>query len=564
MVFNRFAMLFGRLAGVVLATTISLQAVAQQAPETPAVVQKISAANTRVEMTVNASRILSMDRVIPRAQVANPDLLDFTVLSENQVQIHAKKAGLTTINLWDDKEEVHTVDVIILGDVRELDRLLRAQFPTAAVKLTPTSSSSLVLSGYVDRTDYVNRIVTIAQEYYPKVINNMIVGGSQQVLLQVRVMEVSRTNLKSLGFDFASFSGDNFVGTAASGLISKANPTAGLFRSAGSLTTNGSETLQFGIVSDPSGFTGFMEALKQENLLKVLAEPNLVTVSGRPASYLVGGEVPYPQPTGFGNISINFKPFGTQIDFVPIVLGNGGVRLEVRPQVSELDRTIGVTINGTTVPGFRQRMVDTGVEMKFGQTLAIAGLLQQRTEVEKRGFPYLMDVPYLGMLFSKKRNVINEVELVILVRPELVEALDPDQVPPCGPGMNSMSPDDCDLFFHGYTEIPIKNPNMMGPMGPHAAPEQVVPPNPSAPTEPMPNAQTSQRANRTVTVSDAPGDPRMAANSSRRGVPYQPPAATGPQSYNPSNPQVRKARPQANPSTAPPGFIGPTGYDVKK
>ncbi len=247
-------------------------------------------------------------------------------------------------------------------------------------------------------------------------------------------MEVSRTNLKSLGFDFANFSGADFFGSSASGIINKANPTAGLFRTAGSLTTNGQETIQFGIVNDPSGFVGFLEALKRENLLKVLAEPNLVTVSGRPASYLVGGQVPYPQPTGFGNISINFKPFGTQIDFVPIVLGNGGVRLEVRPQVSELDRTIGVSINGTTVPGFRERMVDTGVELKFGQTLAIAGLLQQRVEMEKRGLPYLMDVPYLGMLFSRKISTVNEVELLIVVRPELVEAMDPDQVPACGPG----------------------------------------------------------------------------------------------------------------------------------
>jgi len=560
MVFKRLAILFGlRVAALIPAVSIGLPALAQQSTESAPVVQKITAANTKVEMTVNASRILIMDRAIPRAQVANPDLLEFTVLSENQVQLHAKKAGITTVNLWDDKDEVHTVDVIVLGDVRELDLLLRAQFPTAAVKLTPTSSSSLLLSGYVDRTDYVNRIVTIAQEYYPKVINNMIVGGSQQVLLSVRVMEVSRTNLKSLGFDFANFSGSNFIASSASGIISKANPTAGLFRTAGSLTTNGREAIQFGIVNDPSGFVGFLEALKQENLLKVLAEPNLVTVSGRPATYLVGGEVPYPQPTGFGNISIMFKPFGTQIDFVPIVLGNGGVRLEVRPQVSELDRTIGVTVNGTTVPGFRQRMVDTGVEMKFGQTLAIAGLLQQRTEMEKRGLPYLMDVPYLGAAFSVKRNVINEVELLVMVRPELVEALDPDQVPACGPGMNSMSPDDCDLYWKGYVEVPARPPGANG----GGAPEQVEQPAPAGPVEEMPQTRARPQTGRGVVISDRNSDPRTAAGSSRRPI-SSPSAGSRSEPYNPSNPQARKTRAQANPESGPPGLIGPIGYDVRK
>ena len=147
------------------------------------------------------------------------------MLSENEVQLHAKKAGITTVNLWDSKNEIHTVDVIISGDVRELEHLLRLQFPTASVKLYPTSASTLILFGYVDRPDYVNRIVRIAEDYFPKVLNNMTVGGSQQVLLHVKVMEVSRTNLKTLGFDWMNFSaGGDFVGSSASGLSPKPPP----------------------------------------------------------------------------------------------------------------------------------------------------------------------------------------------------------------------------------------------------------------------------------------------------------------------------------------------------
>jgi pilus assembly protein CpaC len=554
---NRFAQLCLCWTTITLATCATRPATAQDVGG-PAVVQKIDAVNTKLEMMVDGSRILSMDKPIPKAQVANPELLDFTVLAENQVQIHAKKPGITTVNLWDQKGEVHTIDVIITGDVRELDRLLRIQFPTVAVKLVPTKSSSLIISGYVDRPDYVNRIVRIAEEYYPKVINNMIVGGSQQVLLHVKVMEVSRTNLKVLGFDFMGFTeSGNFMGSTASGLITKASPTASLFRAGGLMSTTGRETFQFGIVNDPGGFVGFLEALKQEDLLKVLAEPNLVTVSGRPANYLVGGQMPYPMPTGFGNIAIAFRDFGTQIDFVPIVLGNGGVRLEVRPRVSEIDPTLSITVAGTSVPGFRIREVDTGVELKFGQTLAIAGLLQQRTIAQKKGLPYLMDMPYIGTAFSRTTNTMNEVELLILVRPELVEALDPDQVPPCGPGMNSMSPDDCGLYWKRFLEVPIP-PDMQGPLPPFTRDgtefDPANPPTAVPPTEDMPSSRARSSSRADVAAGAAAQNPRVAAA----------PASSGGRSdsYNPSTPQARRNAAPANAKPAKPGFIGPIGYDV--
>jgi pilus assembly protein CpaC len=567
-----------RWTAAVLVAFVTLSSLADEITAPPPVVQKITTANSRVEITVNSSRILKMNSPIPRAQVSNPELLAFTVLSENEVQIHAKKAGITTVNLWDDKDEVHTVDVVITGDVRELEGLLKMQFPTISIKLYPTQASTLIVSGYVDRPDYVNTIMRIAEDYYPKVINNMIVGGTQQVLLHVRVMEVSRTNLKALGFDFANFSGGNFTGSTAAGLISKANPVASVFRTGASLTSSGAETLQFGIVSNPSGFVGFLEALKRENLLKVLAEPNLVTVSGRPASYLVGGEMPYPQPTGFGNISVNFKPFGTQVDFVPIVLGNGGVRLEVRPQVSELDPTLSISIAGTSVPGFRQRMVDTGVEMKFGQTLAIAGLLQQRVENEKRGIPYLMDMPYLGAVFGRIQSRINEVELLILVRPELVEAMDPDQVPQCaGPGMSSQIPDDCGLYWKRYIETPVQpyGPQGHGPAGygpgpmmhenEVPAPEHVIP-TPAPSGEEIPTTNVRSRPKATVVESDRGQQaPSLPPSSRRPAYAHQGVAVpTRSPSYNPSNRQAQRTSGQTNPASDPPGFIGPIGYDVKK
>ncbi len=524
----------GRVAAALLVIFICREGLAQDTASPPPVETNITAVNTKVEMTVNGSRILRLEKPIPRAQVDNPDLLAFTVISETEVQLHAKKAGITSVVLWDDNDDTYTIDVVIVGDVRELEGLLKSQFPTASIKLYPTQSSTLVMSGYVDRADHVNTIMRIAEDYYPKVINNMIVGGTQQVLLHVKVMEVSRTNLKELGFDFANFSGNNFTGSTISGIMSKASPTANVFRSAASFTTSNAETLQFGIVSNPSGFVGFLDALKQEDLLKVLAEPNLVTVSGRPASYLVGGEMPYPQPTGFGNISINFKPFGTQIDFVPIVLGNGSVRLEVRPQVSELDPTLSITVNGTSVPGFRKRFVDTGVEMKFGQTLAIAGLLQQRVESQVRGLPYLRDMPYIGAAFRRTRSRINEVELLIMVTPELVEAMDRDQVPPCRAGPELADSRRQRFVLEGIHRDPVQpygleghgpagpGPMIYGPGGGMPAgpgyqqfgPEQVIPDPVSDEEIPMTRA-ASQRSGAVASDGSA-GQPARAASSRRR------------------------------------------------
>jgi pilus assembly protein CpaC len=583
MFFNRFRQFSGlSLSAAIFAASVDLPAMAQESPGRRAagprlsvaeqsvpgpapVVQKIEATNTRVEMTVNGSRILSMDKPIPTAQVANPELLDFTVISENKVQIHAKKAGITSVNLWDEDDKIHTVDVMISGDVRELDRLLRLQYPTASIKLIPTAAGTLLIFGYVDRPDYVDRIMRIAEDYYPKVLNNMTVGGSQQVLLRVKVMQVSRTKLRNLGMDLMDFAGASYGGTTAAGLITKATATAGLARTTTSFTSNGAETLQGGILSGGNQFITMIEALKQDDILKVLAEPTLVTVSGRPASCNVGGEVAYPQPTGFGNISVAFRPFGTQIDFVPIVLGNGSVRLEVRPRVSEVDPTLGTTINGTSVPGFRVREADTGVEMKFGQTLAIAGLLSQETEHSDRGVPYLMDVPYLGALFRRSHDKVNEIELLILVSPELVEALDPDQVPPCAPGMSSLSPDDCGEYFKGYREVPVKPPGMMGPSGSNMMQEQVPVPPPSPAGDEVPSARWPSRSRGTVVVTDAPAKPRVAADSARRPTSNRLPATASArvERYNPSNPQIGKAGTPINPNSAPPGFIGPIGYDVK-
>jgi pilus assembly protein CpaC len=421
----------------------------------PSIIHKVRAASERLEMTVNSSRILSTEQKIPQAQVNNPDILDLTPLSPTEIQVSAKSTGVTQINLWDDQQNVTTIDVIVFADARELEYLLKSQFPQAALRVVPVANGVLI-SGYVDRPEHVGLISRIAEEYYPKVINNISVGGVQQVLLHVKVMEVSRTKLRDLGFDWVKLTGGNVVASGISGLLQAAGGV-----STGP-ATSGTQTFQFNIVNGSAAFFGLLEALRQDNLAKILAEPTLVTVSGRPASFNVGGEIPVPVPQSLGTISIEYKKYGTQLDFVPIVLGNGQIRLEVRPRVSEIDPSRSVTIASTTVPGLRSREVETGVEMKAGQTLAIAGLVQVRTEALNRGLPWISEVPYLGVPFRRVHEETNEIELLILVTPELVEAMDANQVPPCGPGTMTTSPDDCELFLKGHIEVPNCCPGGQG------------------------------------------------------------------------------------------------------
>jgi pilus assembly protein CpaC len=498
-------------------------------PVNPSILFKVRGSSERLEMTVHTSRILTMDQKIPQAQVNNPDILELTPLSPNQIQVSAKAAGVTQINLWGEDQKLFTIDVVVVGDARELAMVLRNTFPNAALKITPIASSVLI-SGYVDQPEHIDRIIRIAEEYYPKVVNNMTVGGVQQVLLHVKVMEVSRTKLRRLGFDFAKVTGSSVVGSGIAGLLQTSVDTStGL---APAVAGNPFNTFAFGIVNGKNAFYGFLDALRQDNLLKVVADPTLVTVSGRAASFVSGGEIPIPVPQSLGTISIEWKQYGTQVDFVPIVLGNGRIRLEVRPRVSELDDARSLTIQGTVVPGILCRQADTGVEMQAGQTLAIAGLVQTYVEASNAGLPWISEVPYLGVLFRKEEERRNDVELLMLVTPELVEAMDASEVPPCGPGMQTTDPSDWELFMKGHLEVPN-----CCPAGGNGACQN-------------------------GTASNAPA---ADGNSGGSGSPAD--------ESRPSGPQNRYSQPKPNPSSASSasgspngslGFIGPVGYDVVK
>lgn len=441
---------------LLLVVHFELATTSAQQPASSSIHFKVTNRAQRLEMTVNTSKILSMEYDVPKMLVNNPEIIKATPLSPNQVQVSAVRTGVTQLNLWDESGKVNAVDVLVIGDARELEALLKGQFPTASLKIQPLVNS-VVIAGYVPNADMVSRIVRMAEDFYPSVINNMRVGGVQTILLHTKVMEVSRTKMRQVGFDWAHLSGSSFIQQSVSGLLSSA--TGGLVPTA---TGVGGQAVSFGVVDGSSAFFGFVQALEERNLAKLLAEPTIVTVSGRPASFLSGGEFPILIPAGLGALAVEYRQFGTRVDFVPIVLGNGRVRLEVRPSVSDIDTSRSITVSGVSVPGLRTRYVDTAVEMKAGQTLALAGLIQNRIQAKHRGLPWLSNLPWLGAAFRRVEEENNEIELLIMVTPEFVDSIDPHEVSPCLPGMNSGSPNDLDLYGRGLIEVPQANRSPRG------------------------------------------------------------------------------------------------------
>lgn len=440
----------------------------------------VSEAVQRLDMIVKSSRILRVEGRIPKFQVHNEEVLTATPVSENQIQIFAKLPGTTQLNLWDTDEKLYTVDITITADAREVEGILSSQLPQATLKVTPLEDSA-ILSGTVTSGDDVDRAVAIVEQFYTRVINNIQVVGVQQVLLHTKIMEVSRTKLRDLGIDW-SLSGTQTLTIAPGGLISAANGTP--------LSIDGASARIVG-----GDFNGLLAALRQDDLVKLLAEPTVVATHGRPARFNVGGRVPTVVPSGNGAVSITFEEFGTSVDFLPFVVGPGRIRLEVRPEVTEPDPSRAVNISGTNVSAFTTRYVETAIEMQAGQTFAIAGLLQSRTESTVRRTPFLGELPYVGSLFRRTRERRNDIELLITVTPEFVEAMEAHEVPCGGPGLSTTSPTDKELYWKGHIEVP----NLYGDCGcPDGTAggtvtgECVIPGSPALSTDGVPMSGMSQ------------------------------------------------------------------------
>ncbi|MGH7199287.1 MAG: type II and III secretion system protein family protein, partial [Planctomycetaceae bacterium] len=417
----------------------------------------VTTQRSEMKIVERFSKVVETENRITTVDGFDPEVVNVTALSPHSVRVQALKPGITTMVVTDEVGEIFSVEVFVLGDVRHLQAYLSKLFPRSQVEAIAVQET-VVLRGWVEQPEHITEIMEIAQRFYAEPINQMRVGGGQTIILKVKVMEVQRSKVRRLGFNFLAVGEDAFISstpgalvpiTALNTLVPGATPAPAInTRALGDLTS------AFGFVSDSFAFQGFLDALKTEGLLKILAEPRLVTTNGRPANMLAGGEFPILVPQSLGTVTIEWREFGVQLEAVPLLLGQGRVRLRLQPEVSERDFANAVSVNGTTVPGLTTRRVNTEVEMRFGETYMLAGLLRFSKTAETAKVPFLGELPYIGAAFRRVRYEEGETELVILVTPELVGPMAPGQVPPGGPGLFTATPTDRELYWDGVLEVP--------------------------------------------------------------------------------------------------------------
>lgn len=391
-----------------------------------------------IELIMKTSRILEFDYDVPELVIDNQNIIRATPIASNKVLLTALKPGFATITVSDPNNQTQTINLTVQGDVRALEVALRRFFPNSTLRATALETG-VVISGTLAKASDVDGALIVASEYFSKVINNIKLPSSQMIAIEVQVYEVARTKVRELGLDWELFTSNAELAVAGA-----ANPT---------------NNIGFSVVDNGSSFNGFLQALERRSLAKLMDKPVLVTMNGRPAEFLQGGEIPFEINQGLGNVTIQFRPFGTKLDVVPIVQGEGTIRLEVRAEVSEPDKTLA---NNQGVSGFRVRRVNTGVDMKIGHTLALAGDIREEIEAEVRGVPYLMDLPVIGRGFSRVEEKKQEIELVILLTPRFIGEVDPSLMPSGGPGRNTVSPSDCELYDNGMIEVPRCGPDCGG------------------------------------------------------------------------------------------------------
>jgi pilus assembly protein CpaC len=404
----------------------------------------VTSSTRDIEVVSGASQPLKFEFPIPKLMVQVPEVIDAAAIAADEVLITGLKPGISKLIVVDENGKQMTLTIAVKIDVRILQRAIDKIFPTSQVKVDALSNK-VVLSGYVADSEQVTNILELANDYFPVgVINNVRVAKSPNVAIQVKIYEVSRSKLRRLGVDWAYFGQDGGIVSSVSDIIQ----SAGL----GAVASQG-EDLAVGYARNGRSINAFIQALERHNVAKLLDEPVLVAKDGRPAEFLSGGEFPIATVSGLGQVDVEFKPFGTKLDVVPIILGRNRLTLEIRAEVSEVDTSISSTI-GSTVPGFRVRRVNTAVDMAVGHTLALAGDYREEMESTKQGVPGIFDHPLWGAAFRKVEEQRTETELVFLLTPRFIDAVEAHEIKRAPVGYNSWEPSDKEFYNNGHLEVP--------------------------------------------------------------------------------------------------------------
>jgi pilus assembly protein CpaC len=432
----------------------------------------------KLHLTVGKSIVIQSPGAVRRVSLVSPEIADAMVLSPYQIYLVGKASGLTHVTLWDVGDKVIGIlELEISPDISRLKEMLHKILPEEKDIRIHSTHDQIALSGTVSSAANLSQVLALTgpfapldEKKEPKIINLLEVAGVHQVMLEVRVSEISRSLLRKLGFNF------NYVSSSGRNLgLSLLNQLttlpAGGFPGAG---TGVSESVNaiFRFLSSDTTWTIFIDALKEEGLLKVLAEPTLITLSGKTANFLAGGEFPIPVPQsaagGGTTITIEYKPFGVGLNFTPTVLSNKKINMQVTPEVSELDFSNALTTGGFVVPSITTRRVSTVIELADGQSFAIAGLLKDDVREIVSKFPLLGDIPVLGALFRSTSFSKNESELIVIVTPHLVKPL--DMARQTLPTDQYVEPSDLEFYLLGSMEgrgkpNPAKGSGLEGQFG---------------------------------------------------------------------------------------------------
>ncbi len=417
------------------------------------------AASGSLNVPMNRAVVVESDVPFAELSIANPAIADISTLSDRSIYVLGKSPGRTTLTLLGvDGGLIANVEVQVAPDIAEFKERLQQILPGERIEVR-TANDGIVLSGVVSSIEKLDRALDLASRYAPdRVSNLMVVGGTHQVMLKVRFAEMERTVSKTLSSSLAVLGGGDLsvaseTGTWLDGDNGLGNP----------ITVNGAEgALALGFTAGALEFGILLEALESKGVVRTLAEPNLTALSGQEASFLAGGEYPIPVVGSDGDVSIEYKPFGIELSFTPRVVDTDRINLQLNAAVSGIDNSITVETGGVSVNAFRRREASTVVEMRDGESFAIAGLLQDDFEDLSGQVPWLGDIPILGALFRSASYERQQSELVIIITAHLVSpttgdalALPTDRVRP---------PTESELFLFGKTVGGIRN-RPPGPAG---------------------------------------------------------------------------------------------------
>jgi pilus assembly protein CpaC len=383
-----------------------------------------------LRVMVNKSLLINTTERLKRISVTDPNVADALVVTPTQILVHGRSPGEVSLLIWDELERSRSFDLRVDVDVSATAEEEKRVFPEEQIEVTP-SRSAIVLSGHVSTEDVSKRAGMIAEAYSKNVVNVLTFGpvGAQEVLLEVKFAEVDRSAVTQLGVNLFSTGAANTIGTTTTGQFggfttstnststSTTGPTTTTSNTATKPVINLTNPLNLFLFRSDINLGAVVQALQQKNLLEILAEPNLIAVNGKEASFLAGGEFPFPivQPgQGFTAVTISFKEFGVRLRFTPVIMPNGNIHLRVVPEVSNLDFTNGLTISGFTVPAISTRRADTEFELQDGQSFVIAGLMDNRVTQVVNKVPGLGDLPILGNFFKSKNAQRSKTELMVL------------------------------------------------------------------------------------------------------------------------------------------------------